>query len=287
MSEKRTSLNPLVHRTDGDGPLRRNRKRSQRGLVSENVQRASYRNFKMTLEYEGTHFCGWQFQPEFRTVQGHLQEKLARIFKKKVNCHASGRTDSGVHALKQVAHFKIHTAMKTSIIHKALNDFLDRDLSVLRVEEVPLSFHSQYHVKNKTYRYTILNRPSPSALWRDRAYFFPQKLNVNLMRRAARHLKGQHDFKAFQGAAGQAKASSTVKTIQGINVVKQNDFIHITVTADGFLHKMVRNIVGVLMAVGCDKISPDKIPQFLKNKDRKALPKTVPGHGLCLMTVRY
>ena len=247
----------------------------------------SYRNFKLTLEYDGTHFCGWQFQPAFRTVQGHLEEKLARIFKKKVHCHASGRTDSGVHALAQIAHFKVYTAIKPSLIHKALNDFLDRDLAVLKVEEVPINFHSQYHVKNKTYRYTILNRVSPSALWRDRAYFYPQKLNVSWMQKAARDLKGRRDFKAFQGASGKTKETSTVKTIQAISVKKENDFIHITITADGFLHKMVRNIVGVLLNVGRGTIPPDGIAKLLKGKDRKLLPKTVPGHGLCLMKVRY
>ena len=251
------------------------------------LNKASYRNFKLTLEYEGTHFCGWQFQPEFRTVQGHLEEKLQRIFKRKVNCHASGRTDSGVHAQAQVAHFKVHTAMPTSIIHKALNDFLDRDLSVLKIEEAPHSFHSQYSVKNKTYRYTILNRASPSALWRDRAYFYPYELDVTLMRKAACELKGKRDFKAFQGASLKAKMASTVKTISNISVVRDGDFIHITITADGFLHKMVRNIVGVLLAIGRGSIASDSMPKLLKSKDRKLLPKTVPGHGLCLIKVRY
>ncbi len=252
------------------------------------LKKPSYRNFKLTLEYEGTHFCGWQFQPNgLRTVQGHLEEKLARIFKRKINCHASGRTDSGVHAAAQVAHFKAHTDMPAVIIHKALNDFLDRDLSVLKLQEVPHAFHSQYSVKNKTYRYTILNRKSPSALMRDRAYFYPYPLDVTLMRKAARALKGKHDFKAVQGASLKARKTSTVKTITKIAVEQDSDFIYITITADGFLHKMVRNIVGVLIAVASGKIPSDGIAAILKRGDRKLLPKTVPGHGLCLMAVRY
>jgi tRNA pseudouridine38-40 synthase len=247
----------------------------------------SYRNFKLTLEYEGTHFCGWQFQPGLRTVQGHLEEKLERIFKRKVIAHASGRTDSGVHALAQVAHFKTHTAIEPAIIYKALNGFLDRDVSVIRVEEVHHDFHSQYHVKNKTYRYTILNRESPSALWRDRAYFYPEKLNVTAMRRAAARLKGRHDFKAFESASGKLKPSPTVKNVSALTIVREGDLIHITITSDGFLHKMVRNIVGALLAVGCGTLAPDSIPQILKGKDRKLLPRTAPGHGLCLMAVRY
>jgi len=254
--------------------------------LKPHVQR-SCRNFKLTLEYEGTHFCGWQFQPGFRTVQGHLEEKLRRIFKEKINCHASGRTDSGVHALAQAAHFKVHTELTPAIIHKALNDFLDRDLSVLKVEEMTPDFHSQHHVKNKTYRYTILNRAVPSALWRDRAYFYPHPLNVALMQKAARSLKGKQDFKAFQGASRQARDSSTVKTVSAIGVARDGDFIHITITADGFLHKMVRNIVGVLLTIGRGEIAADSIPKLLKGKERKLLPRTAPGHGLCLMAVRY
>ncbi len=251
------------------------------------MNKPAYRNFKLTLEYEGTHFCGWQFQPGLRTVQGHLEEKLERIFKKKVTTHASGRTDSGVHALAQVVHFKVYAAVTPAIIHKALNSFLDRDVSVGKVEEVEHDFHSQYHVKNKTYRYTILNRPSPSALWRDRAYFYPQKLKVTLMRRAAAALKGRRDFKAFQGASLQGRPSSTVKNVENFTVSKEGDLIHITITSNGFLHKMVRNMVGVLLLVGNGTMPLENIPKLLKGKDRKLLPKTAPGHGLCLMSVRY
>lgn len=245
------------------------------------------RNFKLVLEYEGTHFCGWQFQPEFRTVQGHLEEKLERIFKTKIHCHASGRTDSGVHALAQVAHFKADTVIDPSLIHKALNGFLDRDVSVIEVEEVPADFHSQYSVKNKTYRYTILNRLYPSALWRDRAYFYPRKLNLAAMRKAARLFKGKHDFKTFQAASRHIRPVNTVKTIEQMTVAQDGDFIHITITADGFLHKMVRNIVAVLLDVGTAKIPAESIPDMIKAQDRKLLPKAAPGHGLCLMNVKY
>lgn len=245
------------------------------------------RNFKLTLEYEGTHFCGWQFQPKFRTVQGHLEEKLGRIFKKKIHCHASGRTDSGVHALAQVAHFKADTVIDPSLIHRALNGFLDRDLSVINVEEVPADFHSQRSVKSKTYRYTILNRLYPSALWRHRAYFYPQKLNVAGMRKAARFFKGKHDFKTFQAASRPIRPVNTTKTVSRITVTEDGDFIHITITADGFLHKMVRNIVAVLLGVGNGKIPVDSIPDMIKARDRKLLPKAAPGHGLCLMSVKY
>jgi tRNA pseudouridine38-40 synthase len=230
------------------------------------------RNFKLTLEYDGTNFSGWQTQSEgLRTVQNHLEENLEKIFKKKVHCQASGRTDSGVHALGQVAHFKADTGIKPSLIHKALNSFLDRDLSVVKIREVPLDFHAQKDVKSKTYRYTILNRAYPSALWRDRAYFYPYKLNVPAMRKKAAPLKGTHDFKAFQSASQRSRIKNTVRTIKNLSIVKEGDLIHISITADGFLYKMVRNITGALISAG----------------NGRHRPRTAPSHGLCLISVRY
>lgn len=245
------------------------------------------KNFKLILEYDGTDFCGWQFQPGQRTVQGHLEEQIKKIFKKDIHCIASGRTDSGVHALGQVAHFKADTHMKPAQIHRALNAFLDRDVSVSKVQYVPLDFHAQYSVKDKTYRYTILNRRYPSAFWRNKAYFYPHELNLTLMRQAARLIKGRHDFKCFQAASERSKVKDTVRNITQLSIVKEGDFIHISVTSNGFLYRMVRNIVGTLLAVGSGKISKDIIPELLKAKNRKLSPPTAPGQGLCLMRVRY
>jgi tRNA pseudouridine38-40 synthase len=246
------------------------------------------RNFKLVLEYDGTCFSGWQTQAEgLRTIQSHLEEKLEKIFKKKIHCQASGRTDSGVHAMGQVAHFKVDTNLKPSLIHKALNSFLDRDLSVVRVSEAPLDFHAQKNVKSKTYRYTILNRPYPSALWRDRVYFYPYQLNLSAMRKAANDLKGTHDFKSFQSAAQRSRIKNTVRTIKSLRIVKEANLIHILISSDGFLYKMVRNIVGALIAVGSGRIAPSSVLKFLKSKERILAPKTAPSYGLCLMSVRY
>lgn len=190
---------------------------------------------------------------------------------KKVHCQASGRTDSGVHALGQTAHFKTETGIEASLIHKALNSFLDRDLSVVKIQEVPLDFHAQRDVSAKTYRYTILNRSYPSALWRDRAYFYPYKLDLAAMRKAAKPLIGTHDFKAYQSASQRSKIKNTVRTIKELKVTKEGDLVHITITADGFLYKMVRNITGALISAG----------------NGRHRPKTAPSHGLCLISVRY
>jgi len=246
------------------------------------------RNFKLILEYDGTGFCGWQTQATgLRTIQNHLEEKLERIFKKKIHCQASGRTDSGVHALGQVVHFKADTDIKPSLIHKALNSFLDRDLSVVKVLEVPLNFHAQKDVKNKTYRYTILNRPYPSALWRDRAFFYPHKLNLSAMRKAAKDLKGTHDFKSFQSASQRSRIKNTVRTVQKLSIIKEGDLIHISIASDGFLYKMVRNITGTLIAVGSGRVPPSSVLKLLKSKERVLVPRTAPPYGLCLISVRY
>jgi len=247
------------------------------------------RKFKLVLEYDGSGFSGWQTQaPGFRTIQNHLEEKLQRIFKKKINCQASGRTDSGVHALAQVVHFKAETEIKPELIHKALNSFLDKDLAVVEVVEVPLSFHAQKSVKAKTYRYTILNRPYPSALWRNRAYFYPHALNITAMRKAAGFLKGTHDFKSFQSASESSRRlSTTVRTVSILQITKEGELIHITITADGFLYKMVRNIVGALIAVGSGKIIHKDVLKLLEAKKRVLAPQTAPSWGLCLMSVRY
>lgn len=247
------------------------------------------RKFKLTLEYDGAAFCGWQTQATgLRTVQNHLEEKIEKIFKRKLHCHASGRTDSGVHAVGQVAHVKVDTALSAEIIHKALNTSLDRDLSVVSVEEVDLEFDAQYSAKEKTYRYTILNRPSPSALYRDRAYFYPEELNLTAMRKAAALIKGKKDFKVFQSASERSKTRTTVRTIKQLTITKEGDLVHITISADGFLYKMVRNIVGLLIAVGNKSMSHTEVPKILKdNKRTLLLPRTAPSHGLCLMSVKY
>jgi tRNA pseudouridine38-40 synthase len=246
------------------------------------------RNFKLTLEYDGTDFSGWQTQSEgLRTIQNHLEENLEKIFKKKIHCQASGRTDSGVHALGQVAHFKADTRMAPALMHTALNSFLDKDLSIVSIQEVPLYFHAQMDVATKTYRYAILNRSYPSALWRNRAYFYPQALNIFAMRRAANTLKGKHDFKAFQSAAQRSKIKNTVRTIKHLTISKEGDLIHISITSDGFLYKMVRNIVGALLVIGSGRLPVSAMPLHLKSTQRALLFRTAPSQGLCLMSVQY
>ena len=252
------------------------------------------RNIKLTLEYDGTHFNGWQIQDSNqRTVQGEIEKVLPRIFKKKCKLTGSGRTDSGVHAKAQAANFKIKSAMTPLKILKAMNAWLPPDIAVTLVEEAPLKFHAQYSAKSKTYRYTILNRPSRSALTRQFSFFYPYPLNLSLMRREAKNLLGKKDFRSFQASdpfvmrSGQSKEKTSIRTMKKIDIKKRGDLIHIDMEADGFLYKMVRNIVGTLLQIGSGRRPGRSVRKILQEKRRSAAGPTVPSEGLCLVEVKY
>jgi tRNA pseudouridine38-40 synthase len=246
------------------------------------------RNFKIILEYDGAGFCGWQIQGQGeRTVQGELEVVLLKVFKKAVTVNASGRTDSGVHARAQVVSFKADTNMKPPEIQKALNSLLPKDIAVHKAQEVNGDFHARYSVKQKTYRYTVLNRKYRSAFLRDRAYFYPYPLDIWAMRKAAKFLVGRHDFKSFQAHDPLRAERQTVRTIKKLTIKKEGDLVYIDVTADGFLYKMVRNIAGTLLAIGSGQLSVDEMPNILQAKDRKSARNTAVAEGLCLMTVKY
>ncbi len=269
------------------------------------------RNIKLTLEYDGSNFHGWQIQrlsadyiipstdnchmtednqhnKEFRTVQGELKRSLDKICKENVIVFGSGRTDTGVHALGQVAHFQTHTDKSCTILHRALNANLPEDISVVKVEEVPLKFHAQFSVKSKTYRYLILNRNSRSPIEKDNVCFYPHKLNIKLMKEEAKALMGRHDFKAFQSANPQRlKEKSTIRTISKLEIKKRGDVISIDIAANGFMYKMVRNIVGTLLAIASGQLPKGSAKKILKSKDRTTAPAPVHAKGLYLLEVKY
>jgi len=246
------------------------------------------RNLKITIEYDGSEFCGWQTQAQGeRTVQGELEAVLSKIFKQPIKAIACGRTDSGVHARGQVVSFKANTRMKPLEIQRALNSLLPDDIAVHEAKEVKSDFHAQYSVKEKTYRYTILNRKFRSVFLKDRVCFYPYPLNISNMRRAAKCLIGRHDFKSFQAYDPLRAKRQTVRTVKKIVIKKEGDLIHIDITADGFLYKMVRNIAGTLLAIGSGQLPTDEMPKILKAKNRKTARDTAPAEGLCLMSVKY
>lgn len=245
------------------------------------------RNIKLTIEYDGTDLAGWQTQSQNnRTVQGEIEKALKTIFKKKIHLIGSGRTDAGVHALGQVANFKTDAKMATEEITRALNGNLPADIVILKAQEISSNFHAQYSAKRKTYRYTILNRRQRPALQKNFCLHIPYKLNLSLMKKAAKDFVGRKDFRSFMASGSESKKDTT-RTIYKISLRKIQDFILIDITANGFLYKMVRNIVGTLLDIGSGKIDKNSVKAILKQKTRLAAGVTAPAKGLSLIKVEY
>ena len=244
------------------------------------------RRIKLLIEYEGTRYSGWQLQVKQVSIQGVLESKLHKITGEKIRVIGSGRTDAGVHAEGQMAHFQTNSTMKLDEFLKAMNSLLPSDIVVKKVAEAKPDFHAQISATRKTYRYTILNREYPSALHNRTAHYIAIPiLNVTAMRKAARYLVGQHDFKSFQSSGCTAK--STLREIHRLSIAKESDFIRITVDGSGFLKYMVRIIVGTLIEIGWGKWPPERMLTVLKSKDRLMAGPTAPSRGLCLVKVVY
>jgi len=243
-------------------------------------------NFKLTIEYDGTAYHGWQRQKNARTIQETIESAIAIMVKAPVRLIGSGRTDAGVHALGQVANFQCRTEIPPKAFVAGLNSLLPDDIVIRSCEAVDKRFHSQYGAKLKTYRYSILNRPMPSAICRQYAWFIPRPLDTDAMQEAANHLTGTHDFTSFE-ASGSPR-SHAYRTIYDARIFSQPEaIICIEVSADGFLRFMVRNIVGTLADVGIGKISQEEFKQILLSRDRNLASATAPAHGLFLIRVAY
>jgi len=252
----------------------------------------SLQNFRMTIEYEGTEFNGWQTQGQgCRTVQAEIEKVLKVLFKKKIHLAGSGRTDAGVHALGQVATFKAATILDGETLRKALNANLPEDIVIHTVEKVSPTFHAQFSAKGKIYCYTVLNRSFRSVHTRKFSYHFPYLLNITRMRKAARLLIGRHDFRAFMATDSAQKKTlhlkDTIRAIRHLQIRKKNDLVSIEIEGDGFLYKMVRNIVTVLLDVGTKRLEPTDVKHIIQHKDRQSIGATAPAHGLCLHKVLY
>lgn len=246
---------------------------------------ADFKNIKLTIEYDGTAYHGWQHQPKHINIQQTIKEKIEIIAKEKINLIGASRTDAGVHALAQSANFKTKSRMNEGEWQRALNSLLPSDIVIKKAEIVPPDFHARFSSKGKIYKYLILNQPVPSALYRNYAWHMPYPLKLAEMRKAAKFLIGRHDFSSFR--ASSCTAQNPVRKIKRLAITKKNGFIQFTIEADAFLHHMVRNIVGTLIYVGIGKLSPAQIESILKAKDRRLAGKTAPAHGLYLVKVKY
>jgi len=244
------------------------------------------RNIKLLIEYDGTNYLGWQVQPRGLTIQGIIEGKLALLMGETVHLVGSGRTDAGVHAFGQVAHFKTKNQMDVHTIQRALNSLLPPDIVIQRAEEVKEDFHARKQSKSKTYEYRILNRNIRSAFYREYAWHIPQTLNIGEMKKATRSLKGEHDFSSFQSVGSPKKTA--VRNVTRAEWKRGRDgLLRFEVEANGFLKQMVRAIVGTLVDVGKGKISSEEFRRILDSKDRKKAGPTAPPHGLFLKEVRY
>lgn len=245
--------------------------------------------YKIAVEYDGTNYFGWQVQNNGPTIQGQLQKALLKIFKTKVKLLGSGRTDRGVHAEGQVAHFVAPWKIPPQNLLMALNTNLPWDISVMDIEEVEMDFHAIASAVSKRYRYTILNQRCRSAIWSRSAAWVVLPLDVEHMKEAAVHLVGKNDFSSFESSHSPRRSS--VRTITHLAVeqrqVGRNNLIHILVQADGFLYNMVRTISGTLMEVGRGKIQPSQVRDILEAKDRRKAGPTAEARGLCLVQVNY
>lgn len=245
--------------------------------------------YKLTLAYDGTDYAGWQVQPNGTAVQEIVEQAIVKLFGVKARVHGSGRTDAGVHALGQVAHFEVPKAQATIPLKRlriALNGALPGDVRVLKAEVAPEGFHARFSAKEKTYRYQIFCDEVMDPFLRRWALHWPRPLDVAAMRRAARVLAGRHDFAAFS-ANPQRGQESTVRTLKRLSVARRGTMVMITATADGFLYKMVRSLAGALLKVGAGKLPVEDIRRILASKQRTAIVETAPPQGLFLVRVRY
>jgi len=240
---------------------------------------------KLTLEYDGTDFAGWQVQPKQRTVQGTLEAALYRLVGREVRVEGAGRTDAGAHALGQVASLKLETAIPAERLAQALNPLLPDDVRVLRSEAVDEDFHARFSATGKVYRYVILLRAAQSPLHRHRAWQLGTKVDVGRMAEALPLLVGTHDFRAFCAANGSA--ATTVRTIRAAKITTEGEFVTLEFCGNGFLYHMVRIMLGALFAVGRGKVDPSALTWALSSGCRPLAFITAPAHGLYLVSVEY
>ncbi|MBI5885634.1 MAG: tRNA pseudouridine(38-40) synthase TruA [Deltaproteobacteria bacterium] len=244
------------------------------------------RNIKLLIEYEGTAYCGWQWQRGLPTVQGALIEAIRKLIGEEVEVSGSSRTDAGVHALGQVANFKTASGISLYNIQRGLNFHLPDDITIRQVEEVLPEFDSRHDSKGKTYIYRIVNRPQRPAMMRNIAWHVWRPLDIGLMAEAASHFIGEKDFASFMAA--DAQVSHSMREVTSVDIRRgDNDLVEIEVKGTAFLRHMVRIMAGTLVEVGMGRLRPEAVQHIIAAQDRRRAPMTAPPHGLTLVKVEY
>lgn len=248
------------------------------------------RNIKLTLEYDGTNYNGWQKQPNLPTIQGTVEEALTQLTKTSINIIGAGRTDTGVHAEGQVANFHTDVSIPVVAFQKGLNAILPHDIVVTAAEVVPAEFHARFSATSRRYRYTLLNRNFPSALLRYTSYFYSTYIEVNLVKAICDSLVGEWDFSSFQ-KTGSDRQNPFCEIFEACCWIT-DEFVYIEIEADSFLRGMVRAIVGTILK--CIRLAPGntetvcaKFHEILSGKDRSLAGPSAPAHGLSLIRVNY
>jgi tRNA pseudouridine38-40 synthase len=241
--------------------------------------------WKVTLEYEGTAYGGWQRQPDTPTIQAAVEHALHELTQREIGVVGAGRTDAGVHALGQVASFRSDRTMEPQEWTRGLNALLPADISVRSTERVPDDFHARYSARGKVYEYRILNRRERSALHCHRAWHVSARLDLEAMRSAGRLVVGPHDFRSFQGP--NSHTDNPVCDLRRFEVREEDHIILIQAEADRFLKQMIRALVGTVVEIGQGKRSSRAMKEILQSADRRAAGYTAPAHGLYLVRVDY
>ena len=246
------------------------------------------RRIRLTVEYDGGDFQGWQVQERGRSVQGELEDAIEKVTQTRARVIGAGRTDAGVHARGQVAHFDSETRLRPLELLRALNAVLPEDVAVAAAADAPPDFHARFSALEKRYVYRIWGRSVRSPLARRQTWHVRGALDLAAMERAAQVLRGEHDFAAFRGApGGPPPGESTVRELAGLDLVRQGPELSIRAQGRSFLRYMVRNLVGTLVEVGQGRRSPEDVGAVLASRDRSRAGPTAPAHGLCLVGIRY
>ncbi|TYB33763.1 MAG: tRNA pseudouridine(38-40) synthase TruA [Flexistipes sinusarabici] len=242
-------------------------------------------NVKCTVEYDGTFFAGWQIQKNSRTVQAEIEKALSKMYKTHIKITGSGRTDSGVHALSQVFNYHTPAFIPENSITAGLNSLTSDDIVIKTTEYVPTDFHATKSAASKTYEYIILNTAKSSAFYRNHCWHISEYIAPAELKKILKLFEGTHDFSSF--CKKRSIVDNPVRIIHSTNVRQTGDFLKIEINADGFLHNMVRNIVGTALHVYRKKLNPEIIKEIFNAKDRSAAGPTAPAKGLYLKKVYY
>lgn len=244
--------------------------------------------YKIVIAYDGTEYGGWQVQKNSTSIQSLIQKALSTIARAPVGLTGSGRTDAGVHAMGQVAHFELPELLDISKTLHSLNGILPKEIRILSLEPVPDTFHARYSAQAKIYHYRLHLSKNPNPFDHRYAYYVPHSVDLNVLKEAASHFVGTHDFTSYANAPNQGSvAKGGVRTLYRLDIVPEENGVRLEFEGNGFLYKMVRNITGTLLDVCAGKIPMDTLDSIFSAKDRRKAGRTAPAHGLYLFQVKY